>query len=464
MADQSKRQRLDKMTGVPKTLMGAMKQVPVIDLKYYPGNARRGDIESVAESLSYHGQFKPIVVQKSTNYVLAGNHTLQAAKEVLGWKDISVVFVDVDDEQAAKIVLVDNATSDKGTYDYDALMDIIQSVNDPIGTGYTQELIDNMNALLDGIATGEGIYDNGGKIDKEHLGRSAFAEDDDPVDVDEFDDLPSIMSGVKSLKPDAVFMSEDWYGIPDLLEEMLYPRIDTYVDTWSGPTSSSDDGSSLFMYSYGTDSTKGMPWDRTILNFYTSDSRFENWWADPSKYTAKMLNAGVSGSVSHDFSLFAGLPRVLHIFNVYRSRWLSRYMQEAGIRIIPSITFSDMSSLEFSLTGIPVGAPVVCIQMQTIDDAKEKDDRGYRIRTSCIAEAIETLRPEQLMVYGNKPGFDMIQEMDLDVELIFVDNRASRRSQWQKERDRAVYKDAATRKKSARVTGISQTGVAMRGY
>lgn len=461
---QKKRPRLDKMTGVQKTLMGGMRQVPVDDLSYYPGNARRGDIETVAESLSYHGQFKPIVVQKSTGYVLAGNHTLQAARDVLGWETIAAVFVDVDDQQAAKIVLVDNASSDKGTYDYNALMDIISTVNDPIGTGYTQDIIDNMNALLDGITSGDGIYDNGGAVPKDALGRSSFGEDDDPIDVDGFDDLPSILSGVSSLKADAVFMSNDWWGMPDLLEEMLFPRIDGYVDTWSGPTSSADDGTSMFMYTYGTDSTKGMPWDRTILNFYTSDSRFENWWADPAKYTAKMLNAGVAGAVSHDFSILAGLPRLLHLFNVYRSRWLSRYMQEAGIKIIPSITFADISTLDFSLAGIPVGAPVVSIQMQTVDDAK-KDDGALHVRLRCIEQAIEYLQPDQLLVYGNTPGFNMIKEIDLgETELIFVENRSVRRSRWQKERDGAIYKDSKNRKASSRVTGVSQSGVAMRGH
>lgn len=462
MAPTARRKKFkpEAMGNVNHMLMGNIRQVPVDDLELYPGNARKGDIEVVAESLSYHGQFKPIVVQKSTNYVLAGNHTLRAAREILKWTTIGCVYVDVDDEQAKKIVLVDNAASDKGTYDYEALMDIIGSIKDPLGTGYTQDIIDNMNNLMSDIIAG--VNDNGGEANKEVMGRSAYSEDDDPVDVDEFDDISSVMAGVASLKPDVVFGTDDWYGIPDLLDEMMFPRIDLNVDTWSGPTSSVDDGTSLFMYTYGTDSTKGMPWDRTILNFYTSDSRFENWWADPAKYTAKMLNAGIAGAVTHDFSLFAGLPRVLHLFNVYRARWLSRYMQEAGIKIIPNITFADIASLDFSLTGIPVGCPVVSIQMQTLDDPKL--DRALTIQKECIAQAIDMIQPEQLLVYGNTPGFKIIEELDLPVEIIFAENRSVRRSRWQKERDQAVYKDAKNRKKSARVTGVSQSGVAMRGF
>ena len=42
------------------------------------------------------GQRKPIVVRRSDNVVIAGNHTMQAA-QALGWSEIAVVWVD-DDE------------------------------------------------------------------------------------------------------------------------------------------------------------------------------------------------------------------------------------------------------------------------------------------------------------------------------------------------------------------------------
>ena len=55
-------------------------QVPLEKLSPYPYNARRGNVEVIRESLRVNGQYKPIVVQKSTGHVLAGNHTLEAAR------------------------------------------------------------------------------------------------------------------------------------------------------------------------------------------------------------------------------------------------------------------------------------------------------------------------------------------------------------------------------------------------
>jgi len=116
----------------------------VAELKPHPENPRRGDVEAIAESLSAHGQYRPITVQKSTGFVLAGNHTLAAAAS-LGWDEVAVVVVDVDDEQARRILLVDNRTADMGSYDDDALVSLLQSLEDLGGTGYTFEDIPSLD-------------------------------------------------------------------------------------------------------------------------------------------------------------------------------------------------------------------------------------------------------------------------------------------------------------------------------
>jgi len=111
-------------------------------LKEYPNNARRGDVSVLVESLKVNGQYRPIVVQKSTNYVLAGNHLLRASKQ-LGWEKINAVIIDCDDEKALKIVLADNRTADLGDYNEDLLKTLLESLDDFNGTGYTeQDLLD----------------------------------------------------------------------------------------------------------------------------------------------------------------------------------------------------------------------------------------------------------------------------------------------------------------------------------
>ena len=127
-----------------------VEQVPIDSVTEHPQNARRGDVDAIATSLQIHGQYAPIVVQKSTGHVLKGNHTLRAARE-LAWDTIAAVFVDVDDDRATRIMLIDNATSDVSDYDAPALQELIDQLEGDLqGTGYDEASIDELLRTLVG--------------------------------------------------------------------------------------------------------------------------------------------------------------------------------------------------------------------------------------------------------------------------------------------------------------------------
>jgi ParB-like chromosome segregation protein Spo0J len=65
--------------------------LPVADLRPHPDTPRRGDLAAIKESLGHHGQYRPIVVNRPTMEVLAGNHTLRGAQE-LGWTEVAARF------------------------------------------------------------------------------------------------------------------------------------------------------------------------------------------------------------------------------------------------------------------------------------------------------------------------------------------------------------------------------------
>ena len=125
-----------------------IQKVILTELNPYPNNPRKGNIDLIAESLDTYGQYKPITVNKRNNEILAGNHTFQAAQK-LGWNDIAVTYVDVDEATAAKIVAIDNKTSDMGGYDTTKLLELLDELPDLVATGYTDDDIDSLKALLD---------------------------------------------------------------------------------------------------------------------------------------------------------------------------------------------------------------------------------------------------------------------------------------------------------------------------
>jgi len=123
-------------------------KVALNELQPYPNNPRKGNVKLIAESLNEYGQYKPITVNKATGQILVGNHTYAAAKE-LGWKEIAVIYIEVDEETAAKIVLIDNRATDLSEYDNNALLELLERLNNLEHTGYGDEEFDDVLAKLE---------------------------------------------------------------------------------------------------------------------------------------------------------------------------------------------------------------------------------------------------------------------------------------------------------------------------
>jgi ParB-like chromosome segregation protein Spo0J len=124
-------------------------------LTVHPENPRRGDVSAIADSINAHGFYGAVVAQRSTGYVLAGNHRLLAAQQE-GLTELPVVWVDVDEERARRILIADNRTSDLGTYDDALLIEILSDLalteESLGGTGYSKE---DLNLLAETLEAAE---------------------------------------------------------------------------------------------------------------------------------------------------------------------------------------------------------------------------------------------------------------------------------------------------------------------
>lgn len=146
-------------------LVQSVESVSISSLTAYPSNPRRGDIDAIASSLKAHGQYRPVVVQSSTNFILAGNHTVKAAKK-LGWKKIKIVRVDVDEQTARKIVLADNRITDLASYNEPLLKSLLTALPELDGTGFTSGELETLDRLISGKQE-ESVSGNKAKSDPE---------------------------------------------------------------------------------------------------------------------------------------------------------------------------------------------------------------------------------------------------------------------------------------------------------
>lgn len=118
----------------------------------FSGNPRRGDVDTIVESLEKNGQYRSLVVRDTGDalVVLAGNHT-RSALIALGESEARCEIIRCTDAEAKRINLVDNKAADLGDYDAQAILDILKSLEDEgfEGTGYDTDDYDDFLAHLE---------------------------------------------------------------------------------------------------------------------------------------------------------------------------------------------------------------------------------------------------------------------------------------------------------------------------
>lgn len=126
----------------------ATADVPLTQLDRFPGNAKRGDVQAIRASIRRHGQYRSLIVRTTSNdryTILAGNHTHDAIRAE-GHPTARCEIIQCTDDEARRINLADNRLSEIGSFDNDALAELLSYLDgDFEGTGYTQ---DDVDALL----------------------------------------------------------------------------------------------------------------------------------------------------------------------------------------------------------------------------------------------------------------------------------------------------------------------------
>lgn len=125
------------------------------------------------------------------------------------------------------------------------------------------------------------------------------------------------------------------------------------------------------------------------VHFYLEDHALNRTWNRIEYYGSKFMDHRLV--LTPDFSLFTDMPIALQVFNTYRSRYIGRYWQEMGLKVAPSVSWSDERSFEFCFLGAPKNS-VVSISTQ---GAKNESlfMRGF-------VKMLEQLTPSQILVYG----------------------------------------------------------------
>lgn len=134
-------------TSAPQVLSQTYETVAVADLKPHPKNPRKSDNAAIDRSIAENGFYGAVYAQRSSGFILAGTHRWQRA-QAAGFTEIPVIWLDVDDRQALKILAVDNRVVDRAGYDDEALSELLTTILSECGglegSGYLPEDLDKI--------------------------------------------------------------------------------------------------------------------------------------------------------------------------------------------------------------------------------------------------------------------------------------------------------------------------------
>ena len=149
--------------------------------------------------------------------------------------------------------------------------------------------------------------------------------------------------------------------------------------------------SGLLGFNYAKSATE---FNNTI-HFFLDDYQFERLWDAPESYVALLAN--FEAVLTPDFSLYSTMPLAVQLWNTYRSRLLGQFFQNAGIRVVPTISWSNAESFEFCFDGVEKGSTIAVSTVGVLKNPESRElfELGFR-------EAIKRLEPSTVVAYGNK--------------------------------------------------------------
>lgn len=117
--------------------------VPVAELRPNPRNPNKhseDQINRLMASLRRDHQTRPLLARRANSMLIAG-HGVQTAARRLGWEQIGVIFLDVSQEDADRIMLSDDRLGTLSELDHRRVADLLNDIpeGDWMATGYSVE-------------------------------------------------------------------------------------------------------------------------------------------------------------------------------------------------------------------------------------------------------------------------------------------------------------------------------------
>ena len=137
------------------------------------------------------------------------------------------------------------------------------------------------------------------------------------------------------------------------------------------------------------------PEDKAV-HFFVDDYQFNRLWTNPDAYLEKLRR--FQYVFTPDLSPYADFPKAVQVFNHFRKHWIGAYLQENGVRMIPTVTWSYPPSYDFCFDGEPKNSVVAISSVGCM-----KSKRNKQMLIDGYNEMVKRLEPSCIIFYGTVP-------------------------------------------------------------
>ncbi|MBU2249921.1 MAG: DUF4417 domain-containing protein [Gammaproteobacteria bacterium] len=377
-------------------------------LRPYPRNPRkhpRRQIDELKRNIEGIGFTNPLLIDPEGG-IIAGHGRLIAAKELEMRRVPCIVLGGLTDSEKRAVIIADNKISADGVWDDEVLKAELAHLSDLSFdmdlTGFDFKSIGDLDPKLtpvDSEVTDEMVTE----------GMAGWMENHTGIPQDN-----NILRTV--MIEDVVFPSSNPLGMPDLMPDKLGDFLPEVPWNRREPEETPPE---KCLFTWGEhrrsickpDHTRG-----STLCFFEEDAAFNGIWDARAATVGRMLEYEWGQIVSPDFTFYRNAPLVVAYYTHFKSLYMSRFFQESGFKVVPKLELIDPRDKRtgggWQYLGIPVGAPVVAVQVNTVygrtasKDSYEQRGMFYNM----MEGALSILKFGACIIYGGKEHEDHMRE------------------------------------------------------
>lgn len=343
-----------------------------------PRKISKNDFERLVESIRINGFWKhrplALVEREGKLVVLCGNQRLKAAKKLKLAEVPTVLYSELTPDEERDLIARDNINN--GEWNFGVLQ---------VDEYWKDVDFDFMGLTIPDEEVEKPRKKGKKQEDEPEEPESDGAEDTEDEDSSEDEEENEKEAFYRSMFKDVLYESDNIYEIPNLLLEMQAGKVELPLSPWGA--------------------NSRLRKDVATYHFYVDDYRFEKLWKDP----INLLTSGCKAIVEPNCSCHDQTPIAWGIQLIYKKRWLSRYLQECGIKVYADLNVSH-KFIEYNKMGIPKGYNAFFTR--GLDGWMESLKSDLQ-----VAQEISGLEKPNLIVYG---GGTEIQEFCRKKGLLYI--------------------------------------------